>query len=120
MTVQCFAMPGIAITNPTVFESLRGVHLNVYLVSHIFTDQKFMAIFSMLFGASIIMLSNRARKEQIRSRDLQFKRLFWLLVFGLFHAYLIWYGDMLVAYAICGFFLFVFRRKKPEPFLERE
>lgn len=112
MTVQSFAMPNIAVTNPTVFEKLSGIDLNVYLVSHVFADQKFMALFSMLFGASMIMLSNRARKEHIRSGDLQKKRLFWLLIFGLFHSYLIWYGDLLVAYAICGFFMFIFRRRK--------
>jgi len=112
MTIQSFAMPSIASTNPTVFENLTGVHLNVYLVSHVFADQKFMALFSMLFGASIIILSNRARKEHIRSGDLQRKRLFWLLIFGFVHAYFIWYGDMLVAYAICGFFMFIFRRRK--------
>ena len=108
MTVQSFAMPNIAVTNPTVFENLKGVHLNVYLVSHVFADQKFMAIFAMLFGASIIMLSNKAQKEQIRSGDLQKKRFFWLLIFGLLHAYFFWFGDLLVAYAICGFFMFGF------------
>ena len=112
MTVQSFAMPNIAVANPTVFENLKGVHLNVYLVSHVFADQKFMAIFAMLFGASIIMLSNKAQKEQIRSGDLQKKRFFWLLIFGLLHAYFFWFGDLLVAYAICGFFMFGFRRRK--------
>jgi len=112
MTVQHFSMPNIAVSNPTVFENLSGVHLGVYLVSHVFADQKFEAIFSILLGASIIMISNRAKKEQIRSGGIQKKRLFWLLIIGLIHAYLIWYGDLLVAYAICGLFMFRFRRKK--------
>lgn len=112
MTVQHFSMPNIAVNNPTVFENLSGVHLGVYLVSHVFADQKFEAIFSILLGASIIMISNRAKKEQIRSGGIQKKRLFWLLIIGLIHSYLFWYGDLLVAYAICGFFMFRFRRKK--------
>ena len=33
-------------------------------------------------------------------------------MFGLIHAYLIWYGDVLFLYAICGFAMFIFRRKK--------
>lgn len=88
------------------------MHLNVYLVSHVFADQKFLTIFAVLFGASLIMLSNKARKEHVRSGDLQRRRLFWLLIIGLVHAYLIWYGDILVAYSICGFFMLIFRRRK--------
>lgn len=112
MSVQHFSMPSIAVNNPTIFENLSGVHLGVYLVSHVFADQKFEAIFSILMGASIIMISNRAKKEQIRSEEVQKKRLFWLLIIGLIHAYLIWYGDFLFAYAICGTLMFRFRRKK--------
>ncbi len=105
-------MPSAAYLNPTVYENLSGMDLNVYLVSHIFADGKFMAIFSMLFGASIIMLSNKARREHVNSGDLQRRRFFWLLILGLIHAYFIWYGDILVPYAICGFVMFVFRRRK--------
>ena len=35
--------------------------------------------------------------------------MFWLLVFGLLHFYLIWFGDILVAYALTGLLLFFFR-----------
>jgi uncharacterized protein len=37
----------------------------------------------------------------------------WLIVFGLLHAYLLWYGDILVVYGMCGFFVYLFRRKSP-------
>ena len=37
--------------------------------------------------------------------------MFWLLLFGLIHAYFIWVGDILVAYAICGSLVFFFRKK---------
>ena len=114
MNIQSFALPSSAYINPTSFEAEKLVSYNlwVWLVSHIFADGKFMAIFSMLFGAGIIMLSNKAKKEHMRSSDLQSRRLVWLLVIGLVHAYLLWYGDILVAYAICGFFMFMFRGKK--------
>lgn len=112
MNIQSYSMPGAAYINPTVFENLEGNMLNVWLVSHVFADQKFMTIFSILFGGSMIMLSNKAKKEHVRSGELQYRRLGWLLIIGLIHAYFIWYGDILVAYAICGFFMFIFRRKK--------
>ena len=71
-----------------------------------------MAIFSMMFGASIVMISQKARKEHLRSTDLQNTRFIFLALFGLVHAYLIWFGDVLFLYAVCGFFMFLFRSKK--------
>jgi len=38
-------------------------------------------------------------------------RLFWLLVIGVLHAYLLWAGDILSIYAVMGFLLILFRRK---------
>lgn len=112
MNIQSFAMPSVAYYNPTAFENLEGNDLWVWLVSHVFVDKKFMAIFSLMFGASMVMLSQKARKEHVRSTDLQNKRFIFLAIFGLLHAYLLWYGDILFIYAICGFFMFIFRSKK--------
>lgn len=112
VTIQSYSMPTSAYLNPTTYERLEGYDLWVWVVTHVFADKKFLAIFAMLFGASMIMLSNKARKEHLRSGDLQSRRFVWLLILGLAHAYLLWYGDMLVAFAICGFFMFIFRSRK--------
>lgn len=112
MNIQSYSMPASAYLNPTAFESLESNHLWVWLVSHVFADQKFMSIFSMLFGASIIMISSKAKKEQLRSGNLQSRRLLGLLGLGVLHAYLLWSGDVLVAYAICGFLMYYFRTRK--------
>ena len=80
-----------------------------------FAEQKFMCIFSMLFGASLIILSQKARKEHLRSSDMQNRRLFFLALFGLIHAYFIWYGNVLFMYAICGLAMLLLRRKKSTP-----
>lgn len=112
MNIQSFAMPSVAYSNPTAFEKFTGNDLWVWVVSHVFADQKFMAIFSMLFGASIVMLSQKARKDNLRSTDLQNRRFIFLALIGLLHAYFIWYGDILFLYAVCGFFMFSFRSKK--------
>ena len=37
----------------------------------------------------------------------------WLAVFGLLHAYLLWYGDVLFSYAICGLVAFPLWRRGP-------
>ena len=112
MNIQSFAMPAAAYGNPTAFEKLTGNDLWVWLASYVFADQKFMSIFSMLFGASIMMLSQKARKENLRSTDLQNRRFIFLAIIGLAHAYLLWFGDILFAYAVCGFLMFSFRNKK--------
>lgn len=112
MNIQSFAMPASAYSNPTSYERLTGNDLYVWLVSHVFADQKFMAIFSMLFGASLVMLSQKARKEHLRSTDLQYRRFIYLGLIGIFHAYLIWAGDILLMYAISGFLMFIFRSRK--------
>lgn len=112
MTIQSFAMPMAAYINPTVYESMGGNDLYVWIFSHVFVDKKFEAIFIMLFGASLIMLSQKARREHLRSSNLQNRRFVYLGLFGLVHAYLLWYSDVLFGLAITGALMYVFRRKK--------
>lgn len=109
MNIQSFSMPASAYLNPTSFQRLTNADLYVWLISHVLADQKFMAIFSILFGASIIMISSKAQKEHLRSSSLQYKRFIYLGLIGLIHAYLLWAGDILFPYAICGLLMFAFR-----------
>lgn len=113
MNVQSFAMPAAAYFNPTAFGDLDGADYWVWALSHLFADQKFMTIFSMLFGAGIVLFSDRVEARGGRPLWLHYRRAFWLLVIGLGHAYLIWSGDILVAYAICSFVAYWFRRRSP-------
>lgn len=102
INIQVFAMPGAAYSNPTAFAPGSGDYL-LWCAHHILGDQKFMAIFSMLFGAGAAIFLRNARERGVaRPRLLFFRRLVWLFVFGLLHAYLIWHGDILVSYALCG------------------
>ncbi|NJO24630.1 MAG: DUF418 domain-containing protein [Bacteroidia bacterium] len=49
------------------------------------------------------------------SAELFMRRQLWLLLFGIFHAYvLLWFWDILYSYAICGIILFAFRRLSPK------
>ena len=105
INIQSFAMPQAAYLNPTVWGSLDGLNGFVWGLSHFFFDQKMMAIFSILFGAGIILFTERSQSPL----KYHYRRNFWLLVFGLIHAYLFWYGDVLVAYALSAFFIYPFR-----------
>ncbi len=71
------------------------------------------ALFSMLFGAGMILFITRQEKrtDGLWPADYFFRRQLWLLVFGLFNAFvLLWFWDILFAYACCGMILFAFRR----------
>jgi uncharacterized protein len=50
MNVQLFAMPLAALANPTAFGDLNGANWWTWLLSRLLADEKFMALFSMLFG----------------------------------------------------------------------
>ncbi len=75
----------------------------------IFVDQKFMALFSMLFGAGIVLFFERARDKGRRAGWLSFWRNLLLLGIGILHVAL-WDGDVLILYAICSVFLIALHR----------
>ena len=102
MNVQSFSMPGAAYLNPTAWGDLTGINLAVWLAGHVLADQKFLTLFSILFGAGVCLFAERAEARSGRSAAVHYRRMFWLLVFGLAHAYFLWVGDILVPYALCG------------------
>ncbi len=113
INIQLFSMPFALSVNPTALGDRGTLDFAIWVASHLFFDQKFMTIFSLLFGAGILIMTSRAESHSGRSAALHYRRMFWLLAFGLVHAYLIWYGDILVLYAVCGFVVYPFRRRKP-------
>ena len=113
MNIQSFAMPGAAYLNPMAYGDMTGANRWVWILSHVFADQKFMTIFSLLYGAGIVLVTDRAEAKTGRSAGLHYRRNLWLLVIGLVHAHLIWYGDILVAYSLCSLFAYLLRKKKP-------
>src|SRR3546814_13152481 len=66
-------------------------------------------LFSLLFGASTLLVIERAAAQGRSAAAAHYARMIWLALFGLAHFYLIWFGDILFLYAICGLLLFVFR-----------
>ena len=113
MNIQHFSMPQAAYINPTAFGDLNGLNKWVWIISHILASEKFMSIFSMLFGAGVLLFSERAELKGKNSAQLHYRRMGWLLIFGLLHAYLLWSGDVLVSYSLCGMLVFLFRKKRP-------
>ena len=73
----------------------------LWLVQFVLIDGKLRGLFSLLFGAGMMLFMEKAWARG-QSRWLQARRLGWLALFGLAHHYLLWSGDILVLYAVCG------------------
>ncbi|RQG95802.1 DUF418 domain-containing protein [Natrarchaeobius chitinivorans] len=117
INIWLFALPTIGWLDPTQFGDLSGGNYVAWFLSHVFFERKFVTLFTFLFGAGIVLfVESKERKGQPALR-LHFRRGFWLLAIGLGHAYLLWYGDILVAYALCGFILVFVRNWRPKRLL---
>ena len=112
MNIQSFAMPQAAYFNPTAYGDLEGANLYVWVASRMLADQKFMAIFSMLFGAGIVLMAERADARG-NARRVHYRRMGWLMVIGLLHAHILWHGDILFLYAVCGMLVYPLRGQPP-------
>ena len=111
MNITSFSQVNIAYMNPTIGAGIEGYNQYFHAFNYIFADTRFMSIFSILFGAGVVLFANNAEAKGKRVGALHYKRMFWLLFFGLLHAYFIWEGDILVAYAICGCLIYLLRKK---------
>ena len=113
MNISSFAMPSMAYFSPVVYDIDILNHI-IYSFTHIIADQKFMAIFSMLFGASTMLFIKSVKKRGKNPLLLFYSRNFWLLIIGSLHSSYIWYGDILFIYALCAFPLFLFKKITPK------
>ncbi|MEL7342966.1 MAG: hypothetical protein AAGM67_20955, partial [Bacteroidota bacterium] len=112
MNVTLFAMPSQAYFNPFVY-ALSVWDQVWFAINHVIADQKFMAIFSMLFGASTLLFIQSAEQKGKKAGSLFYRRNFWLLIIGGIHFVFIWHGDILMVYALCSFVLYLFRNLNP-------
>jgi uncharacterized protein len=113
MNIYFFGMPAAAYSNPSLYGGSGGAHLVTWVVTHLIFEVKFMTIFSALFGAGLVVMFQRAEARRRPLAAIYYRRILWLLIFGLVHAYALWAGDILVTYAIAGLLIFLFRRRSP-------
>ena len=113
MNVQSFSMVSAAYLNPNASGYFEGLDHTIWIVVHVLSDQKFMTLFSVLFGAGIALMTDRASKSGASPLALHYRRTFWLLVIGAIHAYLMWAGDVLVWYGLCALVVYWFRNVRP-------
>lgn len=87
---------------------------NIRFWVYFLTQGKFYNMFALLFGVGFVIFLERLELKNIglKGIDIYSRRLLWLFIFGVIHAYFIWNGDVLYHYAICGFLLLPFRSIK--------
>jgi uncharacterized protein len=117
-----FAIFGILMVNmPLMFEPITsmmlGAKTDVSIANKLseifikfFFEGKFYVIFSMLFGYGFWIFINKSSKDGQSIIPVFRRRVFFLLLFGLFHVVFLWAGDILVFYALFGFVLLLFRK----------
>ena len=110
--VLVFGMHLAAGYDPTVAGGATGLNLVSWALLLVLVDGKMRALFSMVFGASMILLTSRAeeRSGAAAAADIYYRRTLWLLLIGVAHAFLLFWGDILYPYALCGLILFPFRK----------
>jgi uncharacterized protein len=119
MNIPGFALPLNQADDPSVLKE-TGINYKTWYIVEWGLAGTQRAIFSMLFGAGIILFITRLEKRMdgITPAIYFFRRQMWLLAFGLFDAFvLLWFWDILYAYAIFGMLLFVFYRKSSKTLL---
>jgi uncharacterized protein len=115
-------IPGFGLAYPAIEDFSMQPQGNInYFFWYVFGPGVFegsmRGIFSLLFGAGMFIFISRLEKKATGLMPAEYflRRQLWLLLFGVFHAYvLFWFWDVLYHYAICGIILFAFRRLQPK------
>src|SRR5665213_1097828 len=115
MNIVGMRLPAFAYLDPTYAGGSPGADLATWAVNNVLTDGKMRALFTMLFGASAVLIAERAEGAKSSGNgsgpaQTHYRRMFWLFVIGMIHAYFLWWGDILVTYSLAGLVIFPFRK----------
>lgn len=109
-------LPDPAYFDPSASGGSTGWNLRAFFINSIFFEGAMRGLFSMLFGAGIILFM-QIKEEAGAGLELAetwYRRLILLILFGMVHSYLlVWPGDILFSYGIIGLLLFPFRNSRP-------
>lgn len=118
MNIVAFSMPIEAYVNPAAFGMETSADFMAWLGSFVFIEGKMRGLFSFLFGASMLLVIQRAEAAGESAWLVHLRRMGWLLVFGLLHYYLLWFGDILFSYAVIGLLAWLFRSLESEDLIK--
>lgn len=102
LNVVSFGLPEAAYLNPRAYGGWHGADLAAWAINFVLFDGKMRGLFSFLFGASMLLVIERAEAKGENAASVHYRRMAWLLAFGLAHLWLVWHGDILAHYALMG------------------
>jgi len=117
MNIPSFALPPPVHHDPSVLNEWGTIDFTTWQIVQWFPEGTQRAIFSMLFGAGILLFigGKEKRLDGMMPADYFFRRQLWLIVFSLFDVFvLLWSGDILLDYAVLGMIMFAFRNLPPK------
>jgi uncharacterized protein len=92
----------------------QNVNFWVSAVISVGFEGKMRALFGMIFGAGVLLFTSKKEQAGKSVTGLFYRRMVWLILFGLIHAHLIlWIGDILYLYGFCGMIVYLCRKVKP-------
>lgn len=110
MNIVSMGMPVYAYVDPHYYGGAQGADWFAWAAAYVLVDGKLRALFTMLFGASLLLITDAAEDRIPGPARTHYARIFWLFLFGMLHAWFVWYGDILVDYAIAGAIAFFARK----------
>jgi len=113
MNIPGFSMPDYS------FEAFKNdpssLNFWVFQIIGVLFEGKMRAMFGIVFGAGVLLFISNKGTKGVSVHALFYRRMFWLLLFGLIHSHLIlWIGEILYLYAVCGMILYLFRNVPPK------
>ena len=119
MNIVGFSMPEMAYVSPAVYGGTETPDIIAWALSYIFVDGKMRGLFTILFGASMMLIIERAQANGENPARVHFSRMAWLAIFGLAHFFLLWFGDILFLYAAIGCIAFYLHGLSAEDLFRR-
>jgi len=113
MNITGFGLLFQAYDNPLADGGAAGIDLLVYKIINVGFEGTMRGIFSILFGAGVVLLTERMEKggAGIMAAEIHFRRMMWMMLFGIIHwALLLWTGEILFMYSMCGLLVFAPRK----------
>ena len=117
INVGAFAEVSTAQVNPGVIGRFDGAEFWIWFVSHLLFEYSFMPLLAALFGAGLVIQGDRLAAVGLSPDRAIQRRMAALAVIGLGHLVLIWYGDILLLYALVGLVAARFRHLPPPQLL---
>lgn len=108
--LPAFALPEAAYFSPVAAGGTAPADIAMWFANLVLVEGRMRGLFSLLFGASMLLVIDRARAAGDPPAAIHMPRMAVLFAIGIAHLYLIWWGDILAHYALCGVLAYPFAR----------